>query len=407
MSTFRHLVALCLAMVLTACGTLSREAFTERDLTSLAPQGLSGLRFNASDSAAAMAMAQGIGPAPRGHSQFAVLAISGGGANGAYGAGVLAGWTARGQRPTFQLVTGVSTGALIAPFAFLGPHWDQALRDAYTNGAASHIVRRSWSAMFSLPGLYRPDALRALVEANTSLAMLNEIAAENRKGRRLLVATTNLDTQETVIWDMGAIAQQGDAKALKLFQDVLVASASIPGAFPPTLIQVDGPGRGLSEMHADGGVTIPFFVAPEALSLWTAPKNGQASSSHVYVIVNGKTGTAFGFTKGSSLAIVARSFDAGAKAQVRTQLAISAAAAQRNGAAFAYTAIPAEVDANSLNFKVDNMRRLYELGYRRALTGLAWTTAAGPTPVAPDMPPKTSPGISGAASIGPLPPGMD
>ena len=392
MNTFRHLAALCLAMALAACGTLSREAFTERDLTSLAPQGLSALRFNASDAAAATAMAQGIGRAPGSGGQLDVLAISGGGANGAYGAGVLAGWSARGQRPTFRLVTGVSTGALIAPFAFLGPRWDQPLREAYTNGSASHIARRSWSALFVLPGLYRPDALRALVEANTSLSMLKEIAAEHRKGRRLLVATTNLDTEETVIWDMGAIALQGDAKALKLFQDVLVASASIPGAFPPTLIQVDGPGRELSEMHADGGVTIPFFVAPEALSLWTGPKDGQASTSHVYVIVNGKTGTAFGFTKGSTLAIVARSFDAGTKAQVRTQLAISAALAQRNGATFAYTAIPAEVDANSLNFKVDNMRRLYELGYERALMGLAWTAAAAPTSVTPDMPPKTSPG---------------
>ncbi len=383
----RHLVALCLVLTLGACGSLSREAFTERDLTSLAPQGLNGLRFNASDAVAASAMAEGMTARRDAGDHLDVLAISGGGANGAYGAGVLAGWSERGGRPTFELVTGVSTGALIAPFAFLGPRWDSALREAYTNGAASRIVRADWSALLSSPGLYRTDALRALVEDNTSLAMLDEIAAEHRKGRRLLVATTNLDTQETVIWNMGAIALKGDRQALKLFQDVLVASSSIPGIFPPTLIEVGGRNRELAEMHADGGVITPFFVAPEALS-WAGPQHVEAPSADIYVIVNGKIGTEFGFTKGRSMAILARSFDAGTKAQLRTQLAISKALANRNGGRLAYAAIPAEVDANSMNFKVDNMRRLYALGHDRALTGSAWTRGAADPVASVDLAPQ-------------------
>lgn len=368
----RWLVLLPLtACLLSACGSISRDLFTERDLAAASPQGFPGLRFNANDRDAVLRFSESM-TALKSDRPFNVLALSGGGANGAYGAGFLAGWSARGDRPAFDLVSGVSTGALSAPLAFLGPAYDNRLRDAYLSPEVSGILSRRNAAFLSIPGLFRSDALRKLVETYVNLDLLNEIAAEHRKGRRLLVATSNLDTEETVVWDMGAIAQGGDARAVKLFQDVLVASASIPGVFPPALIQVSGQGRALSEMHADGGVTTPFFIVPEALLSWKAPETA-GPQAHVYVLINGQIGTSFGFTKGDSLSILARSYDSMSKAQARVQLAASRAFAERNGATFAYSAIPSDVLADSLNFKPENMKRLYDFGYRQGASGTAWT----------------------------------
>lgn len=367
-----------LCLILSACGTISRDMFTEHDLTAASPEGLKDLRFNANDHVAGLRFSQAVAARTDSGKPFNALAISGGGANGAYSAGFLAGWTARGDRPEFDIVTGVSTGALTAPLAFLGSADDSRLKEAYLSGKAARIVSRQTAAIFSIPGLYRSDALRDLVEAYVDLPLLRAIAAEHRKGRRLLVGTTNLDTEETVIWDMGAIAQGGDAAALRLFRNVLIASASIPGVFPPTLIQVEGPGRALSEMHADGGVTTPFFVVPETLLLWTAPPAGQSQGppANIYVLINGQIGTNFGFTKGDSLSILARSYDALSKAQARTQLAASQAFAERNHVTLRYSAIPNDVEADSLNFRTENMKRLYAFGFERGKQANPWDTGA-------------------------------
>ncbi|WP_304187746.1 patatin-like phospholipase family protein [Phenylobacterium aquaticum] len=386
---FTAFAALGCALMLSACGTINRDLFTEHDLAAASPEGLSDLRFNANDRAAGLRFSNTVSARANSGKPFNALAISGGGANGAYAAGFLAGWTAQGDRPEFDVVSGVSTGALTAPLAFLGPAYDDRMRDAYLSGKAARIVSRETAAALTLPGLFRSDALRELVEAYVDPPLLAAIAAEHRKGRRLLVATTNLDTEETVIWDMGAIAQGGDGKALKLFQDVLVASASIPGVFPPALIQVQGQGRALSEMHADGGVTTPFFIVPETLLLWTAPQSRAAAEStpaHIYVLINGQIGASFGFTKGDSLSILARSYDALSKAQARTQLAASQAFAERNHAALMYSAIPNDVEADSLNFKPANMKRLYAFGFARGRAAGEWETGVTPPAPAPTAP---------------------
>jgi predicted acylesterase/phospholipase RssA len=165
------------------------------------------------------------------------LALSGGGADGAYGAGVLNGWSAAGTRPEFSVVSGVSTGALIAPFAFLGPAYDATLRDVYTSGVAENLLNTPniVHALFG-SGLFGNTHLRGLVARYVGQDMLGAIATEHARGRRLLVVTTNLDTQRTVIWDMGRIAAIRSPQALNLFRDVLAASASIPVVFPPMLI---------------------------------------------------------------------------------------------------------------------------------------------------------------------------
>lgn len=366
-------------LVLSACGSVSRDAFKASDLAGPPPRGLEDIRFNASDSQAGIRFADAARSRVSHQQTFDVLALSGGGSNGAYGAGVITGWTKTGERPEFDIVTGVSTGALTAPFAFLGPSWDERLSQVYTGDAAARILKARGLGVLFHPSFYDSQALRGLVEKYADANMMRAIAAEHAKGRRLLIATTNLDTEETVIWNMGAIAAKGDEASRALFQDVLVASASIPGVFPPTMIQVQGHERRLSEMHVDGSVTIPFFVAPESLLLWTVGKD-EARPGRVFVIVNGQVGGVFGFTKGGALSIVGRSWQTMSKALIRTHLAASAAFAQRNGGQLFYSAIPdaAHADTSGLDFAADNRKSLFQMGYDRAVAGWAWT--------APDKP---------------------
>ena len=380
MRAFRLLAALMLMLALSACGTVSREAFTAKDLGAVAPQGLADIRFSAADPAAGLRFAQDVHSHTAGR-KVNVLAISGGGSNGAYGAGVLVGWTQAGNRPDFDIVTGVSTGALTAPFAFLGKDWDRRLTEAYTSEAADRILERRGLDLFFTASIFRNNALRDLVAKYVDPPLLYAVAIEHAKGRRLMIATTNLDTEQAMIWDMGAIASRGDAAALQLFRNVLVASASIPGVFPPSFVEVEGPNRTLSEMHVDGSVTTPFFVAPETLLLSILPGQDQSGPGGVSVIVNGQIDGGFGFTKGDALSIVGRSWIAMNKAQMRTHLTANAAFVRRNGGVFRYTAIPddAKGDFSGLDFASEGRRALFKLGYDLGASGAAWTLPTDPT----------------------------
>lgn len=373
-----RIAALASALLLAACGTVPREAFDPIDQRIGAPAGLPDVRFSAADAAAAMSKSAIISERHARPGDFNVLALSGGGANGAYGAGVLAGWTSTGKRPEFDIVTGVSTGALTAPFAFLGPTWDDRLKAAYTDGGTDGLISFKALTVFKGPAFFSAAPVKRLVDRYVTEDMLKAIAAEHAKGRRLLVATTNLDTQETTVWDMGAIAARGDLRALDLFRNVLVASASIPGVFPPVMIEMDGPSGEFREMHVDGGVTTPFFTVPEAMLLWTDPQ-GAVHKGNLYVVINGQVGSQFGVTKGNLLGILSRSYDAMSKSSTRLHLAATAAFAQRNGLTMEVSEIPDEAEAQGLNFSADNMLKIFQMGYDRAVAGDAWRSPNEPS----------------------------
>ena len=217
------------------------------------------------------------------------LALSGGSDNGAFGAGLLTGWTAAGTRPSFKLVTGVSTGALIAPFAFLGPAYDEQLRQLYTGIGPNDVYsRRSlMTAVFS-DALTDTDALYKLIARYANEEMLAAIAQEYLKGRLLLIGTTNLDVQRPVIWNIGAIAESGRPGALELFRKILLASASIPGAFPPVLLEVEANGQVYQEMHVDGGAVAQTFLYPAQIGVLADMRRGFARERHAYVIRNAR-----------------------------------------------------------------------------------------------------------------------
>lgn len=310
-----------------------------------------------------------------GRDEFNILALSGGASGGAYGAGVLTGLTRAGRRPDFAIVTGVSTGALIAPLAFLGSAWDDRLTDAYVGGHAAELLsfRRLGTALG--PSIFKGESLDALVETFVDQEMVDAVAVEHLKGRRLLIATTNLDSQRAVVWDMGEIANHGGEAALKLFRTLLVASSSVPGIFPPKLIDVEVDGRHHQEMHVDGGVAAPLFLMPDALLHWRN-LGPRFRRGRVHVIVNTVLDPSTQSTPPGVASIMARSFDTMLRFSYRQALSLAAGFCSRHNLPLSVASIPNSFEGtNLLKFETDLMRRIYDAGHQQALDGAVWTSA--------------------------------
>jgi predicted acylesterase/phospholipase RssA len=312
----------------------------------------------------------------RGDEPVTILALSGGGADGAFGAGALVGLTQAGVRPQFSVVTGVSAGAFLAAYAFLGPEWDQQLIDAYTSGHAEHLLQPRGLGMIFDSSVYRGKPLEQLVEHYLSDVLIEAVAHEAASGRLLLVATTNVDTGETVVWDLGSIAMNGGPNAKTLFRDVLVASASVPGMFPPVIIRVQEEQGDYSEAHVDGTTTVPFLV-PSAL-LHAAGQVADRSPPEVYVIVDGRLSEQPKSVQLRFRTIVSRSISAGLTHMTRTTLELAATTAQLQGANLRYSAIPtAYPNLAPFDFRTSTMRSLYQYGYECAHTGRLWVASQG------------------------------
>jgi hypothetical protein len=303
-----------------------------------------------------------------------VLALSGGGAVGAFGAGALIGWSRRGDRPDFQIVTGVSTGALIAPFAFLGSRWDPQLADAFSGNRGRDLLHQHWVRRLLSPGHYQAAPLADLVNHYVTFQMLHAVARQAARGRLLEVATTDLDKGETVIWNMGAIAARGDESARQLFRDVLVASASVPGVFPPVLLHVREGGVSYDEMHVDGAASAPFIVAPEILFFSSLPM-ADLKGGKIYVLVNGKLASEPSSTPFRTVSILSRSFATALRHMSRMQLASTAEFAQAHGMGLEFTAIPIGYPpVSALDFSPATMGSLFNYGLQCAKEGRLWAT---------------------------------
>jgi hypothetical protein len=311
-----------------------------------------------------------------------ILAISGGAAGGAFGAGVLVGLSRAARRPKFEIVTGVSTGALMAPFAFLGSDWDGRLTEAYTGGHAAGL----WSLARLAPtldgGLLRPEALDALIHPFIDAELVAAVAREHALGRRLLVATTDLDTESACIWDMGEIASRGGERALALFRQVLAASASLPGLFPPRRFATEADGVAYEEMHVDGGVAAPLFVMPEALLRWKQ-LGARLQGSRIYVIVNMSLEQTPRTTEPNVVSILARSFDAMYRASYRQALSVVSTFCCDHDLEISIAAIPVDpAGGNMLTFDTATMRRIFDAAVERARASDVWVQAGSTPPPA-------------------------
>jgi hypothetical protein len=303
-----------------------------------------------------------------------VLALSGGGTGAAFGAGALSGWTRLGTRPEFQIVTGVSAGALIAPFAFLGPAWDAPLAEIFSGQRTQHLLQPQWLRALFGASFYHGGPLFDLVDHYITDELVRAIAAQSARGRLLLVATTDLDKEQTVIWNLGLIAAQGGSRARSLMRDVIVASASIPGAFPPVLIHVSSQGQEFDEMHVDGGTTAALFIAPEIANVLPLD-SGIPPGATVYLIVNGQFGAPTETTPNRTLPILKRSFSAAAQSSARNAVEITLALARRAGMQLRVTEIPNDYPYRGpLDNDSARMGALFDFGQQCALSEQLWAT---------------------------------
>jgi predicted acylesterase/phospholipase RssA len=301
------------------------------------------------------------------------LAISGGGDNGAYGAGLLNGWTATGTRPVFKAVTGVSTGALIAPFAFLGPKYDYVLERVYTTTSPKDIFKKR-GIIKGIFGDAMADSrpLANVIAEYVNQQLMDEIAAEYAKGRVLLVGTANLDSLEPVIWDMTAIAASKDPNAIPLFRNILLASASIPGAFPPVLIDVNVSGTRYQEMHVDGGTMAQVFFYPPSVNLAEAGADMQRKRT-LSIIRNARLDADWASVERRTMSIAARAIGSLTRTQGIGDLYRIYTTSQRDGIDFNLTYIPRTFNTPHLEeFDTNYMRELYAVGQQAAKSGGAW-----------------------------------
>ena len=318
------------------------------------------------------------GPLPPAH----YLAISGGGDDGAFGAGLLVGWTQAGDRPTFNLVTGISTGALIAPFAFLGPTYDETLRAVYTQVTPQDIATpRGLLAALTSDAIADNHPLFTLISQYFNQDLLARIAQEHRKGRLLFIGTTNLDARRPVVWNMGAIAEAAgnNPQALELFRRILLASAAIPGEFPPVMFDVEVDGQPYQEMHVDGGAMQQMFLYPANLSDTARREGIQVFAQRVrkaYLIRNARLDPDWATVERRTLTIVGHAISALIQTQGIGDLYRLYLLAQKDGLDFNLAYIGADFTTeHKEDFDPAYMRALFDYGYQLGRRGYPWRKA--------------------------------
>jgi len=372
-NTIRSLVILTALLLLTGCAGNRNAVPVELQHQAEVP-GFKHIRIHGDASAEEIQELMSGGgkkrPANYSKDEFTMLSLSGGGSDGAFGAGFLCGWSTTGERPEFDLVTGISTGSLIAPFAFLGSGYDRLLKMFYTTYSTKDLVkyRLSGQAFFSTA------PLRATLETYISDEMIEAIGEEFRKGRTLIIGTTNLDEMRPVYWDIGAIAQHRTKEARKLIRDVILASVAIPVAFPPVYIGVEANGEKYDEMHVDGGITNQVFSYPPALHLGETLENfGGFKTASIFIIRNDLVISPGKVVAPSMEAIATRSMEGLLRNQGVGDLYRIYYTAQRDGVDFNLAYIPPSFEEKSEEmFDANYMSKLFEVGFDQGAGATPW-----------------------------------
>ncbi len=312
------------------------------------------------------------------HREHHYLVLSGGAEDGAYGAGVLTAWSETGTRPEFTMVTGISTGALIAPFAFLGPEYDGVLEQIYTTlGGKDIYSSRSWLTLFTADGLVDTAPFAASIETFLNDQTLDAIAAEFHRGRQLFIGTTNLDAGRPVIWNITRIAASGHPDAYPFIRALFLASAAMPGLFPPVYLPVRGPdGELMDEMHVDGGVTAQLFFAPSNMD-WSEVMRllDVKGKPTLYLIRNSRLESRYEAVEPNLKAIAGRTIGTLIRTQGIGDIYRLMYLSERDHINIKATWIPvdavSDVPVNEV-FDSTYMNALYRYGRQRVFSGEAW-----------------------------------
>ena len=321
---------------------------------------------------------------------YRALTLSGGGSRGAYGAGVLSGWTERGDRPQFDVVTGISTGALMATHAFLGPEFDDDLAIYRTIGNDDVFLEHSLMKAIKGPAMLDTTPLRETLLTIITEETLDQVAEEYRKGRRLFIGTTNLDSNLFTVWDMGQIAGSARADRLKRYIDVVMASAAFPIAFPPIYLEVESESGTFTEMHADGGIReSAFFFDFDLLgdvrqAMESAGIHEDEFKQELYLLINaplaGTGARSYKPIEGRMGPIAGATVDAFLTKVTQGSVYRLWVLALVHGADFHVSFVPPDFEftSGSLSFDVAEQMALFDRGYQQAIEGVAWATQFAP-----------------------------
>jgi predicted patatin/cPLA2 family phospholipase len=305
---------------------------------------------------------------------YNVLVLSTGGMYGAFTAGMLVGWSETGTRPTFDCVTGVSTGALVSVFAFLGPAWDDKLANVLVNLNADKVyrMRRPLSAL-RRSSFASSEPLQRLIEDTVDAELVRAVAKVHAEGRRLYVGTTNLETRRLAVWDLGEIASRGDAESLRLFRTILLASCSIPGFFEPVPIDVQINGRSHTELHVDGGASASMFLRlPNGAE--KLPGRRPLAGSNLYIIVAGKVYADPAPVRPGFIPVAGSSISSLLYAEARGDLYRLFTGSLVSGIKFQLVTVPQDFDigSNSTAFGSREIKQLYEEGFKIGRSRNPW-----------------------------------
>lgn len=378
-------IALLLAVLLAACSTAPRkEALTSTQLQTATINGFPDIRYVPSTKLGTNAFLEELkivipkrGTDPTRVSNY--LSLSGGGDNGAFGAGLLIGWTKQGSRPEFDQVVGISTGALIAPLAYLGSSYDPVLEDVFTNVTPKDIYKeRGTLGLLFNDAMADNTPLAKLIEKNVTQEMLDDIARKYQsQGKLLLIGTTNIDTGQIVLWNMGKLASYRTPESAKLFRQIMLASAAIPGAFPPSVFEAALNDKQFDELHVDGGLAVQIYLYPGAVSK-AALAQGimKPIKRNAYIIRNAKISIDQSQTERNGLSIVDRALKKMIQAQGVGNLYQIYEIARRDNISFNLAFIGDDFSHPHPNeFDQEYMRSLFDYGYKKALKGYPWNTS--------------------------------
>ena len=311
--------------------------------------------------------------------ELQLLSVSGGGENGAFGAGLLCGWSDQGTRPVFDLATGVSTGALTAPFAYLGSGYDPQLRSVYTEITQSKVlIKRGLLAALFNDALSDNAPLFTTISRVLNEAMLADLTKAYDDGRLLLIGTSDLDAQRPVIWNVGAIAKSGHPRALDTIRRILLASAAIPGAFPPTMFDVTVDGQPYQEMHVDGGAFAQAFLYPAAMTRQRRQRMHRGEPvvpAIAYVIRNGRLDSEWAVVQRRTLSIAGRAISTMITASGYNDVWRIYNNTRNDGIDFRLAYIGSDFNKELPEpFDQGFMRALFDYGYQQARHGYDWAT---------------------------------
>ena len=316
---------------------------------------------------------------PNGEFQYSGLSLSGGGDHGAFGAGFLKGWSASGKRPVFKVVTGISTGALIAPFALLGSEFDDTLEEVYTQVTADDIYRKqSILGAYWRESLVDNQPLRNMVEEYITDEIIDAIGVAHNNGQRLLIGTTNFDAQRAVIWSMGAVANSRHPDVYGMFRQIIIASAAIPILFPPSFIEVEAEGETYDEMHVDGGTMGQMVFFGSSIDWKSALRDASGElepvdNSVLYIIIDGEIGHHYDVVPRRLAPIANRTIKTMIKVSTLSSLYKMFLHAEVNGYDFRYVSLPSTYKPfDDTPYDPEEMRRMFRIGHKMGSEGGSW-----------------------------------